>query len=343
MTIAQIAHDAAKILAVIEAFSEQAPDYPGVLDELLLLLHRMTIAQIAPDAVDNGLGDRDRVLELAGKLMAEELQLFYQMGLLGKRDINLAPDLRTGLEMAVLRMLVFRPQGVTEPPGKILNNSPASQQEAPVKKPEAVAPVTATNGATAIANLFEKADHAVPVARQSVGNTESAGEVLSAKPKLPEKPDADVIPEPVLEEEKTSGLTLAQFSCNGDWVNYFSQLPFSGLLKSVLAECVLESVSDEGCWNLVIDTEKAQLYNEKHESQMEEQLSRYFGKPVRVKIRHGNNTLQTPAQFLQARKQAIHAKALSDLKQDDNLQFIMNTWGAEIIEDTVQALNVGEE
>ena len=57
---ALLSHDVQKLLAVIEKFSEQAPDYPGVLDELLILLHRMTIAQMAPAAIDNSLVIKSR-------------------------------------------------------------------------------------------------------------------------------------------------------------------------------------------------------------------------------------------------------------------------------------------
>lgn len=135
---ALLAHDAQKLLAVIDDFSEQAPDYPGVLDELLLLLHRMTIAQIVPAAIDNSLGDQEQVLALAQAVTAEELQLFYQMGLMGKRDLALAPDMRTGLEMTVLRMLAFRPEGLAEPPSKVLPSIPQPAVQQPINAESAV-------------------------------------------------------------------------------------------------------------------------------------------------------------------------------------------------------------
>ena len=141
---ALLAHDAQKLLTAIEEFSEQAPDYPGVLDELLLLLHRMTIAQMVPAAIDNSLGDQDRVLALAQSVTTEELQLFYQMGVMGKRDLSLAPDLRTGLEMTVLRMLAFRPEGLAEPPSKVLPTTSAVPvaQQPPIQQSEAQQSVT---------------------------------------------------------------------------------------------------------------------------------------------------------------------------------------------------------
>ena len=136
---ALILHDAAKLLATIAEASEQSPDFAGILDELLLFLHRMTVAQMVPSAVDNSLGDREQILALAKQVTAEELQLFYQMGVMGKRDFSLAPDPRCGLEMAVLRMLAFCPEGVsvTEGPPLAITLPPVVEEPVP-KKPEPV-------------------------------------------------------------------------------------------------------------------------------------------------------------------------------------------------------------
>jgi DNA polymerase-3 subunit gamma/tau len=96
--------------------SEQAPDYASALAEMLAVLHRIAIAQALPEAVDNSHGDRERIMQLAQQLPSEDVQLFYQTALLGRRDLPLAPDPRAGFEMVLLRMLAFKPQGVMEVP-----------------------------------------------------------------------------------------------------------------------------------------------------------------------------------------------------------------------------------
>ncbi|WP_227369687.1 DNA polymerase III subunit gamma/tau [Halomonas sp. M20] len=108
--------DAARVLNEIAALAEQGPDFAGVLDDLTGVLHRLAIAQMVPDALDNGHGDRDELLALAARFTAEDVQLYYQIGLQGRADMDSAPDARTALEMALLRMLAFRPQGVPKPP-----------------------------------------------------------------------------------------------------------------------------------------------------------------------------------------------------------------------------------
>ena len=108
-------HDAPALLQRIQLLAEHSPDFAGVLADLLSHLHRIALAQIAPEAIDDSLGDRATLLRLAQTLSPEDVQLFYQIGLLGRRDLSLAPDARNGFEMALLRMLTFRPRSAAEP------------------------------------------------------------------------------------------------------------------------------------------------------------------------------------------------------------------------------------
>ncbi|MFZ5561941.1 MAG: DNA polymerase III subunit gamma/tau, partial [Pseudomonadota bacterium] len=101
--------DAAAVLDVCAQLAEQSVDFAGALAELVSVLHRVALAQMLPDAVDNALGDRERVLAVAGAMTAEDTQLYYQIALHGRRDLPWAADLRSGFEMTLLRMLAFRP------------------------------------------------------------------------------------------------------------------------------------------------------------------------------------------------------------------------------------------
>ena len=80
----------------------------------MAVLHRVAVAQTLPDAIDNSLGDRQQILTHAQHLTAEDVQLFYQIALVGKKDLSLAPDPRGGLEMVLLRMLTFKLQDVDD-------------------------------------------------------------------------------------------------------------------------------------------------------------------------------------------------------------------------------------
>jgi len=130
--------DARALLEAVRHLAEQGPDWNGVLAEMLNVLHRVAIAQALPEAVDNGQGDRDRVLALAQALPAEDVQFYYQMGLIGRRDLPLAPELRGGFEMVLLRMLAFRPAGTSDGSDQPLKTVGISQATVDSTQPVAV-------------------------------------------------------------------------------------------------------------------------------------------------------------------------------------------------------------
>ncbi|WP_116894137.1 DNA polymerase III subunit gamma/tau [Pseudomonas syringae] len=132
--------DARGVLEAVRHLAEQGPDWNGVLSEILNVLHRVAIAQALPEGVDNGHGDRDRVLALAQALPAEDVQFYYQMGLIGRRDLPLAPDPRGGFEMVLLRMLAFRPADSEDAPRQPLK--PVGVSQATVDSRKAVADAT---------------------------------------------------------------------------------------------------------------------------------------------------------------------------------------------------------
>ena len=115
----------------VEVLSQQAPDYSAALAELANNLHRIAVAQVLPGSVDNTLGDGERLQEHAARMAPENVQLYYQMALHARRDLPLAPDPRSGFEMALLRMLAFRPQGVANIPTAQLPAGGAAAPAAP--------------------------------------------------------------------------------------------------------------------------------------------------------------------------------------------------------------------
>ncbi|MDR6162980.1 hypothetical protein BK674_11115 [Pseudomonas moraviensis] len=173
--------DAKALLEAVRHLAEQGPDWNGVLSEILNVLHRVAIAQALPEGVDNGHGDRDRVLALAQALPAEDVQFYYQMGLIGRRDLPLAPDPRGGFEMVLLRMLAFRPADTADAPRQPLK--PVGISQATVDSANSVAaapkpaPVVAAAVAPAPAPVAEPAPVTAPTAEP-----ESVAPVVEAQP-----------------------------------------------------------------------------------------------------------------------------------------------------------------
>jgi len=100
------AGDVGALLKTVTEATEFGLDYEALLKELLLTLHRIALAQADPAlAGDEG----ERILAHAGSLSPQDVQLYYQIGVTGSRDLPFAPDPRSGLEMILLRMVAFRP------------------------------------------------------------------------------------------------------------------------------------------------------------------------------------------------------------------------------------------
>ena len=102
--------NASELLKLIAELSEQGQDFTVALEDLLSLLHQVAICQVLPDAPVSVQFDKSKVLDLAQNISPADVQLFYQMGIMARKDLEAAPDLQAGFEMALLRMLAFRPQ-----------------------------------------------------------------------------------------------------------------------------------------------------------------------------------------------------------------------------------------
>ncbi len=105
--------DTQTLLNKIASLAELTPDYADILQQVLQVLHRVAINQQSAQFTDAEF-DADLIKNLSKSISPEDIQLYYQIGLIGLRDLALAPDPRSGFEMVMLRMLVFRPQSSTQ-------------------------------------------------------------------------------------------------------------------------------------------------------------------------------------------------------------------------------------
>jgi DNA polymerase-3 subunit gamma/tau len=132
------AADTAALVRCAQSLEEFAPDYAQVLDELAALLVRIGLKQAVSDYEGDERYAPELLERLARALTPEDVQLFYQTAIIGRRDLGLAPEPRTGFEMTLLRMIAFRPAGESSaarapaaPPGGRAAASTAAASGAP--------------------------------------------------------------------------------------------------------------------------------------------------------------------------------------------------------------------
>jgi DNA polymerase-3 subunit gamma/tau len=163
------AADGARVLAEVAALDERVPDYDEVLGTLAALAQRAAVLQAAPDLDDDEDGLTARARPIANTASPEDLQLWYQMAVAGRRDLPLAPSPRAGCEMVLLRMLAFRfaePGEARPAAARPAAASVAPSEGAGAAQGRALAPARARPSSA------DTAAPAVPGARASAGADE---------------------------------------------------------------------------------------------------------------------------------------------------------------------------
>lgn len=131
------AKDGKALFANIAQLAERAPDFQLVLEELISALHRIAIMQIVPDNSTN-----NTLAHFTSRFTPADVQLYYQVALLSRRDLSLSPSPQQGFEMAMLRMYAFTPDGQTRAPEPLqqVKTQPVVEKTAD-KKPAAIAQI----------------------------------------------------------------------------------------------------------------------------------------------------------------------------------------------------------
>ncbi|MFZ1545865.1 MAG: DNA polymerase III subunit gamma/tau [Candidatus Nitrotoga sp.] len=152
--------DGSSLLRIADDMQSRSLAFDVALQDLATLLHRVALAQTVPQAIAEDEPERVRLLELAQSFSAEEIQLYYQIAIHGRNEIDLAPDEYAGFTMTLLRMLAFRPAGakvaseqraaeIMAPPVVHAASTPAPQPKQklqPVQTvPQPANPVTTTS------------------------------------------------------------------------------------------------------------------------------------------------------------------------------------------------------
>ena len=111
--------DAVELLQSLKGISQMSVDYLRLMDLILETIQLITFTQVSEDVLDETEIRRSDLKELADILSEDDLQVLYQIGLLAKRDMEIAPSLSSGFEMALLRMVSFLPGEIKETKKKV--------------------------------------------------------------------------------------------------------------------------------------------------------------------------------------------------------------------------------
>ena len=123
------AGDSARLLAAGDDLAGRSLDLAAVLGEMQQAFHDLALA------AELGTAPRPPFERFENAFAAEDLQLYYQIALIGGRDLEFAPDPKVGFDMTLIRMASFEPTGqpTSQPVGQPTSGESDAQRPSDAK------------------------------------------------------------------------------------------------------------------------------------------------------------------------------------------------------------------
>jgi DNA polymerase-3 subunit gamma/tau len=309
--------DGAALLAEVRELDRDAPDYDRALVDLATLLQRIAIVQIVPEAApEDEEFDSALLTRLARAISPEDAQLYYQIALAGRRDLNMAPEPRIGFEMTLLRMLAFRPDTAAQP-----SKSISAARTVPVIS---ASPARSTSPAssTAPASSASQPSSASPASSGSpavgAGPVVSAGPVASAAP--------------VVEAARLISIDAA------NWPAVVEAAALSGMVRQLALNCVPAGF-EHNLLTLKLDQAAADRRTRPIEEKFVQGLSKYLGRDIRLAFEVAESELNSPARQRVQAEQDRMARAASAFETDPAVKGLRERFGADVDAASVKPSN----
>ncbi|MBP1472908.1 DNA polymerase III subunit gamma/tau [Frateuria sp. MAH-13] len=296
--------DGARLMAECERIASYSPDFGGVLDDLAATLHRIQLMQLVPGYHAEGDGEHvERLAGLAGRMQPEDVQLYYQIATTGRRDLALAPDARTGFEMALLRMLAFQP-------GEPGEAAPAERAARPATAPRpAVAPPrSAPAAAPAPASPRSQHTHAA-----STTQAPAAAPAVRA----PVATDARGLPR---------------------WEALIEQAGLRGPLGQLAQNAALRE-RDGNTLVLALQPAHMHLAVEPMVGQMADRIGDVLGERIKLRfVADSQGASETPAARAASARESAQSAAEQAIEDDPLVQSLKREFGARVVPQSIKPI-----
>lgn len=332
---ALIAGEGSQLLAEVAKIAELSPDYEMVLADLLSIWHQVAIMQTVPESIDKTLSHYGEICEIASAVSREDVQLYYQICLLGRKDLDLAPDLKSGFEMVLLRALAFRPGSL--PAGqKPVSSETDTGAERSLKKPKPEGqpvPQAVQRTTSTIQIPDSQKNQSKELESQPESSPVELEAVVDQQPIASKSGVEKVTPQ----IEASNKITLPNLTSD-NWVEVHSQLNLGASLGEIVSHCLFSQRRENQLF-FIIDQEQTSLYDASHQQGLAQALSDYFGLEVGVEISFGVAQKETPrAANIRAKEERL-AAAIDALNQDPDLQEFKQKFDASLDTKTVRPID----
>ena len=349
--IAMASQNGEKLLSSVGQMAEHSPDYDAALGDVLSIWHQVAILQTVPEALNRGISHFDELANLAETVSREDVQLFYQICLLGRKDLPLAPEQRAGFEMVMLRAMAFRP---TENGRPVPLKSPPPEVEQPAKKPEPAPTADVSHHSAGIAykDPNDSLDADATVEENKLKETLEALDIdlLNEEPAVEITNDdkVELLADNVTELDKS--ISADSQVCEGvnkvslneflpsHWIEVRRQLKIGASLGEIASHCLFTARVDD-VLQFIIDDQENSLFDASHQESLGVALSDYFDHPLTVSINSGVAKDETPRAANIRENNERKAAAVERLNADPSVMQFKQLFNGGLDEQSVESID----
>jgi DNA polymerase III subunit gamma/tau len=298
---ALLREDGATLITKAKEMEARSISFEAALNDFAKLLHQIAIAQTVPDSISNDLPEREALLQLAQVLSPEKLQLYYQIALLGGRDISLAPDEYAGFTMSLLRMLAFSPT-----------------DDISGQKKNSINQISVTPSVTTALNI------ATPTHKQKTNQVinEPTGSIAIEQPAL----QATEFTETIASE--------ATHVFDGNWRKLIEQHLKLGIARALAQHCEMLAY-DENSITLRVAEKQKHLASATYQEKLSSAINHHFNRKIKLII-NIESEANTPAKQQAEEKAIIQSSAEEAIMNDDFVQALLQDFDAKIIPNSIK-------
>ena len=299
--------EAKTLVAEIEQIASRSISFDITLKDFASVLARIALVQSIGESAVEG-PDAQKIVDASARLAADDVQLFYQIALLGRRDLSLAPDEHAGFTMTMLRMLSFAR-------GKAGEKAGAKAAEKPVVASSAVASPRATGSTT---------KEYAPV-KQNTSTGEPSGGKSAQEPALART-----------SYEAAASAPGAGF--NGDWPGFIARLNFNGMAGMLAKQCEFQSFAD-GILELTLPATQKHLAEKAFQEKLKSELLPHFGANLRMNIRISDVAGKSLAAVEDRERSDRQVAAEAAILADPFINNLKQDFGAEVVTSSIRPAN----
>lgn len=342
------------LVAVADVLQTRGLSCGSALQELAVLLTRLQLLQLVPNALGNEGGDMERLTALSRSFSPEFVQLAYQIVTQGRQELALAPDEYSGFVMVLLRLLAFVPLGqeveqgsarqAPRSPAAVTSTAPGVMPRAslmPERKASSAAPASIPERVAAPVASVRRVMMPVEEASPMPDYLSEADSNLSTDTFAPDLDPEFEVPSRVFEAPPEPYLAARPQPLQGgepDWHALVEGLALTGMTRELAQHC--DFVSREGALcTLRLAPAHRFLLSKQTQEKLQAALAERLGQAglmLTVEVAEIERT--TPAQAAEQNRRARHESAVAAIEQDATVQDFIETLDASLVEASIKPI-----